>query len=213
MEYKRIAVLASGRGSNLQSVIDGIESGYINNAKIMTVISDNREAFALERARAKGIEGLWLNPGDFASYEDYNNSIIEKLENLHIDLVVLAGYMKILSKGFVQTFQNRIINIHPSLIPSFCGVGYYGEKVHRAVLEYGVKITGATVHFVDEGADTGPIILQEAVKVYQDDTVGSLAKRVLEVEHRLLPEAVRLFCNEMLCIDGRRVYIKDGGAL
>jgi len=209
----RLAVLASGRGTNLQSLIDSIESGFIGNAKIELVISDNKEAFALQRAANSGIASKWLDIRDYGTYDEYNKAVIEELESKAIDLVVLAGYMKILSGEFVQRFKNRIINIHPSLIPSFCGMGYYGEKVHRAVLEYGAKVTGVTVHFVDEGADTGPIILQETVKVHQDDTVESLAKRVLKVEHRLLPEAVRLFCEGKLYVEGRRVYIKDGGAL
>jgi phosphoribosylglycinamide formyltransferase-1 len=213
MGHKKIAVLASGRGTNLQSLIDSINSGFINNARIELVVSDNREAFALERARNNGIEAVWVNPKDYTTYEEYNGSLIDIIEKKNIELVVLAGYMKILSREFVQRFRDRIINIHPALIPSFCGKGFYGERVHKAVLDYGVKVTGVTVHFVDEGTDTGPIILQEAVEVMQDDTVASLAKRVLEVEHRLLPTAVKLFCGERLHIEGRKVYIRDGGVL
>jgi phosphoribosylglycinamide formyltransferase-1 len=208
MQIKRIAVLASGRGTNLQSVIDGIKSGKVENANLKLVVSDNQKAYALERAAGNGIEALWINPGAFPGREEYNQAIIEELQKREIDLVVLAGYMRILSSAFVRAYRDAIINIHPSLIPSFCGKGYYGERVHKEVLEYGVKVTGATVHFVDEGTDTGPIILQKAVEVLQEDTVESLAKRVLEVEHDLLPRAVDLYCRGCLRIEGRRVIIK-----
>jgi len=208
MAEKRIAVLASGRGTNLQSVIDGIKNGNINNAALQLVVSDNERAYALERAMANGIEALWINPRTFKGSEDYNDAILEALRKRRIDLVVLAGYMKILSAAFVRAYRDAIINIHPSLIPSFCGSGYYGERVHREVLEYGVKVTGATVHFVDEGTDTGPIILQQAVEVLQEDTVDSLAKRVLRIEHILLPRAVDLYCRGCLRKEERRVIIE-----
>lgn len=212
---KKIAVLASGRGTNLQAVIDSLKSGFIDNGEIELVISDKEDAFALERARNNGIDALWINPAEYDCKETYGNKIIGQLQKRRIDLVVLAGFMRILSSGFVQRFYGKIINIHPSLIPSFCGEGYYGERVHKAVLDYGVKVTGATAHFVDEGTDTGPIILQQVVKVEQDDTVESLAKKVLKVEHKLLPLAVKLFCQDRLRIEGRKVYIllKDGGAV
>jgi len=179
------------------------------------VISDKRDAFALERARKSGIYALWINPSEYGGKEEYNDKISKELETREIDLVVLAGFIRILSPGFVRKFCGRIINIHPSLIPSFCGEGYYGERVHKSVLDYGVKVTGATVHFVDEGTDTGPIILQQAVEVEQDDTVESLAKRVLKVEHKLLPLAVKLFCQDRVRIEGRKVFIskKVGGAV
>lgn len=207
MGKKKIAVLASGRGTNLQSVMDAIKSGRISNAALRLVVSDNPEAYALERAAGSGIETLWVNPGAYPGREEYNRAIIGELQERKIDLVVLAGYMRILSSDFVRAYKDAIINIHPSLIPAFCGRGYYGERVHREVLEYGVKVTGATVHFVDEGTDTGPIILQQAVEVLPDDTVESLAGRVLEIEHRLLPRAIDLYCRGCLRIEGRRVRI------
>jgi phosphoribosylglycinamide formyltransferase-1 len=208
MGIKKIAVLASGRGTNLQSVMDGIKSGRVKNADLRLVVSDNPKAYALERARASGIEALWINPAAFPGREEYNRELIEQLRKRQVDLVVLAGYMRILSPEFVKAYKNAIINIHTSLIPSFCGKGYYGERVHREALEYGVKVTGATVHFVDEGTDTGPIILQQAVEVLPEDTVESLAERVLKVEHILLPRAVDLYCRGCLKIEGRRVWIK-----
>lgn len=188
-----IGVLISGGGTNLQSLIDNIEEGNING-EIKIVISNRKEAFGLIRAKNAGIEALYINPLDFPTEKEYNKKIIEELEKRNIELVVLAGYLKILSKEFTQKYEKRIINIHPSLLPDFGGKGYYGDRVHKAVLDSGVKTTGATVHFVDEGTDTGEIILQETVEVREDDTVESLKARVLEVEHRLLPEAVRLLC-------------------
>ncbi len=212
MKKKKIAVLASGRGSNLQVIMDAIDAGYIETGEIRVVISDNRDAFALERARRNGIEHLWIDPSVYDTRREYDHAVAGELEKRQTDLVVLAGFMRILSPDFVRRFYGRIINIHPSLIPSFCGEGYYGGRVHRAVLDYGVRVSGATVHFVDEGTDTGPIILQQVVEVKQDDTVESLAERVLEVEHRLLPEAVKLFCQDRLRIEGRKVYISGDGA-
>ena len=208
MAIKRIAVLASGRGTNLQAIMDGIKSGRVENAGLRLVVSDNQKAYALERARAGGIEALWINPAAFPGREEYNRELIYQLRKRQVDLVVLAGYMRILSSEFVRAYKDAIINVHPSLIPSFCGKGYYGERVHREALEYGVKVTGATVHFVDEGTDTGPIILQQAVEVLPEDTVESLAERVLKVEHILLPRAVDLYCRGCLKIEGRRVWIK-----
>ncbi|MGI6702960.1 MAG: phosphoribosylglycinamide formyltransferase [Clostridia bacterium] len=216
MAGKSIAVLASGRGTNLQSLIDGINSGSIKNAALKLVVSDNQRAYALERAMTGGIEAIWINPQAYKGRGDYNDAIMEEFRKRDIDLVVLAGYMRILSAAFVRAYRDAIINVHPSLIPSFCGKGYYGERVHREALEYGVKVTGATVHFVDEGTDTGPIILQQAVEVLPGDTVDSLAKRVLQVEHTLLPRAVDLYCRGCLSIEGRRVIIcgeNNGGAL
>jgi phosphoribosylglycinamide formyltransferase-1 len=209
MAQTKIAVLASGRGTNLQSLIDGVKNGQINNADLQLVVSDKEKAYALERATNNGIEALWINPRAFADYEEYNNAILLELKKRQTDLVVLAGYMKILSASFVRTYKDAIINIHPSLIPAFCGRGYYGERVHREVLEYGVKVSGATAHFVDEGTDTGPIILQQAVEVHQDDTAQSLAQRVLQVEHALLPRAVDLYCRGCLRIEGRRVMVTE----
>lgn len=200
--------MVSGGGSNLQVLIDGVESGRIK-AKIEVVISSKENALALERAKNYNIQGVYIGKNNFPNLIERNNRILEVLMDNKIDLVVLAGYMNILDIGIIKQYQNRIMNIHPSLIPSFCGRGYYGEKVHGAVLEYGVKVTGATVHFVDEGTDTGPIILQEAVAVLDNDTKETLAKRVLAVEHRLLPRAVQLFCDGKLKVEGRRVIINE----
>ncbi len=204
MPLTNIGVLISGSGSNLQALIDNTKSGYIKG-EVKLVISNKKEAYGLVRAEKVGIETLYINPKDFNSSEEYNREIIKELNKRNIELVVLAGYLKILSKDFAGEYKGRIINIHPSLIPSFSGKGYYGEKVHEEVLKYGVKVTGATVHFVDEGTDTGPIILQEIVEVYEDDTVTTLKERVLKVEHKLLPKAVKLYCDRKLSIDERKV--------
>src|SRR5699024_6047339 len=185
-----IGVLISGGGTNLQAIIDETKSGGINGT-VKLVISNKENAYGLERARLSKIKAVYETDED------------------NIDLIVLAGYLKIITPKFVDEFRNKIINIHPSLIPSFCGKGYYGEKVHQGVIDYGAKVTGATVHFVDEGADTGAIIMQEAVNVEQDDDAKSLAKRVLEVEHRILKESIRLFCENKLSIQGRRVFINE----
>lgn len=194
-----IGVLISGGGTNLQAIIDETKSGGING-KVKLVISNKEDAYGLERARLSKIKAV---------YETDEDKIIGLLKENNIDLIVLAGYLKIITPKFVDEFRNKIINIHPSLIPSFCGKGYYGEKVHQGVIDYGVKVTGATVHFVDEGADTGAIIMQETVNVEQDDDAKSLAKRVLEVEHRILKESIRLFCENKLSIQGRRVFINE----
>ena len=194
-----IGVLISGGGTNLQAIIDETKSGGINGT-VKLVISNKEDAYGLERARLSGIKAV---------YENNEDKIIGLLKENNIDLIVLAGYLKIITSKFVDEFRNKIINIHPSLIPSFCGKGYYGEKVHQGVIDYGAKVTGATVHFVDEGADTGAIIMQEAVNVEQDDDAKSLAKRVLEVEHRILKESIRLFCENKLSIQGRRVFINE----
>lgn len=203
----RIGVLISGSGTNLQALMDAIDTGCIPNAKVVVVISNRRSAYGLERARAHGIPAECILKREYEDEEAFNRAILERLKYYGVDLVVLAGYLSILSPEVVRSYPNRIINIHPSLIPAFCGKGFYGEKVHRAVLDYGAKITGATVHFVDEGTDTGPIILQCPVEVKDDDDVHSLAARVLEVEHQLLPEAVRLFVEGRLSVEGRKVRI------
>lgn len=194
-----IGVLISGGGTNLQAIIDETKSGGINGT-VKLVISNKENAYGLERARLSKIKAI---------YETDEDKIIELLKENNIDLIVLAGYLKIITPKFVDEFRNKIINIHPSLIPSFCGKGYYGEKVHQGVIDYGAKVTGATVHFVDEGADTGAIIMQETVNVEQGDDAKSLAKRVLEVEHRILKESIRLFCENKLSIQGRRVFINE----
>lgn len=194
-----IGVLISGGGTNLQAIIDETEANNIDG-KIKVVISNKEGAFGLERARKHGITAI---------YETDEDKIIEILKENNIDLVVLAGFLKIISPNFVNEFRNKMINIHPSLIPAFCGHGYYGEKVHQGVLDYGAKVTGATVHFVDEGADTGAIIMQESIMVNQDDDAKSLAKRVLEVEHRILKNTIKLFCEDRISIQGRRVLINE----
>lgn len=206
MSQVKIGVLISGGGTNLQALIDNIDNGNING-KISVVISNKDNAYGLKRAKNKGIASVYIDRKKFENDIDYNREIIRTLEEHDVELVVLAGYLKILSKELINKYENRIINIHPSLIPSFCGKGFYGEKVHKAVLEYGVKITGATVHFVDYEADSGPIILQQAVIVNDDDTVESLQKRVLDIEHKILVEAVSLFCEHKLKIEGRKVMI------
>ncbi|EQK48726.1 phosphoribosylglycinamide formyltransferase [[Clostridium] bifermentans ATCC 19299] len=194
-----IAVLISGGGSNLQSIIYGCESGYINGI-VKLVISNKDNVYGLERATKHNIK-------TFVEKED--EKIIDLLNKENIDLVVLAGYLKIISPKFVESFRNKIINIHPSLIPAFCGEGYYGKKVHESVISYGAKLSGATVHFVDEGADTGPIIMQKSVEVKVDDTPQSLSERVLAVEHEILKESVRLYCDNKLTVNGRGVIIND----
>lgn len=194
-----IAVLISGGGSNLQSIIDGCESGYINGI-VKLVISNKDNVYGLERATKHNIK-------TFVEKED--EKIIDLLNKENIDLVVLAGYLKIISPKFVEAFRDKIINIHPSLIPAFCGEGYYGKKVHESVISYGTKLSGATVHFVDEGADTGPIIMQKSVEVKVDDTPQSLSERVLAVEHEILKESVKLYCDNKLTVNGRGVIVND----
>ncbi|RKD29037.1 phosphoribosylglycinamide formyltransferase [Thermohalobacter berrensis] len=206
MSLVKIGVLISGSGTNLQSIIDNIKLGKING-KISIVISNKKEAYGLTRAKKNGIDSLFLDRKQFDSHLDYDKAIIEEFKKRGVELVVLAGYLKILTKEFVKEFRNKIINIHPSLIPSFCGKGYYGSHVHKAALEYGVKISGATVHFVDEGTDTGPIILQESVRLDESETVDSLREKVLKIEHKLLPEAIGLYCEGKLKVEGRKVRI------
>ncbi|MDD3839382.1 MAG: phosphoribosylglycinamide formyltransferase [Clostridia bacterium] len=204
---KKIGVLASGGGTNLQSIIDNIDSGYIN-AELSVVISNKKNAYALARAQKHGIPAYFVDRREYSSNQEYDEQIMKILCKHGVDIVVLAGYLLILTKKFVKRYKNRIINIHPSLIPSFCGGGYYGIKVHQAVLDYGVKVTGATVHFVDEGTDTGPIIMQQAAQVLPDDTPETLQERVLEIEHRILPEAVKLLAEDKIDVKGRKVFIK-----
>ena len=195
----KIGVLISGGGTNLQAIIDGCENKSING-EVRVVISNKEEAYGLERARNHKITAIC---------EKDENKIIEILKENEVELVILAGYLKIVSPKLVDEFRNKIINIHPSLIPAFCGKGYYGEKVHQGVIDYGAKVTGATVHFVDEGADTGPIIMQKTVEVKQDDDAKKLAERVLEVEHEILTKSISMFCENKLTVNGRRVYIND----
>ncbi len=193
----KIGVLISGSGSNLQSIIDSINKKYIF-AQITVVLSDRKNAFGLERARMENIPAIFLSKKEAGNNDDFNSKLVEILKNYQVDLVVLAGFLSILNPNFVKTFKNKILNIHPSLIPSFCGDGFYGLKVHEAAIKQGVKITGATVHFVDEGTDTGPILLQKSLEVLPNDTAETLQKRVLTLEHELLPLAVKLFCENKI---------------
>lgn len=207
MSSINIGVLISGGGSNLQALLDNIDDGNIDG-KIKLVISNKEDAYGLVRAEKAGVDSLYIDRKECLTEKAYNDRIIKEFKEKSIDLVVLAGYLKVLSKEFVREYQGRIINIHPSLIPSFCGKNCYGERVHQMALDRGVKVTGVTVHFVDEGTDTGPIILQKTVEVKDHDTVETLKERVLKVEHQALPEAIRLFCQDRLTIKGRRVIIK-----
>ena len=204
----KLAVLVSGGGTNLQAIIDAISAGKITNACISVVISNNANAYALERARAHGIEALCISPKDFASREAFNQAFLDKLNSYNVDLVVLAGFLVVLPEMMIKEYTNRIVNIHPSLIPSFCGKGFYGLKVHEGVLARGVKVTGATVHFVDEGTDTGPIILQKAVEVEQGDTPEVLQRRVMEqAEWVILPKAIDLIANGKVSVEDGHVII------
>ena len=192
----RIGVLVSGGGTNLQAIFDAMDSGKIRNAGVEVVISNNEGAYALERAKKHGVDGLCISPKNFADREQFYRALLDKLEEYSLDLIVLAGYLVTIPPAMIARYKNRIINIHPSLIPSFCGVGYYGLKVHEAALARGVKITGATVHFVDEGMDSGPIILQKAVEVLQGDTPKVLQQRVMEqAEWVILPQAIDRIAN------------------
>ena len=204
----KLAVLVSGGGTNLQAIIDAISAGKITNACISVVISNNANAYALERARAHGIEALSISPKDFESREAFNQAFLDKLNSYNVDLVVLAGFLVVLPEMMIKEYTNRIVNIHPSLIPSFCGKGFYGLKVHEGVLARGVKVTGATVHFVDEGTDTGPIILQKAVEVEQGDTPEVLQRRVMEqAEWVILPKAIDLIANGKVSVEDGHVII------
>lgn len=206
----KIAVLVSGGGTNLQAVIDAIERKEITNAKIEIVISNNADAYALERARKHEIAAVCISPKTFENREQFHEALLKKLRESHVNLVVLAGYLVSIPPGIVRAFPNRIINIHPSLIPSFCGTGYYGLKVHEAALERGVKITGATVHFVDNGTDTGPIIMQKAVEVKENDTPKLLQQRVMEqAEWVILPRVIHLIANDKVAVMGGKVCIVE----
>lgn len=202
----RIAVLCSGGGSNLQAIIDSVEAGKIDG-EIVLVLANASKAYALERAKNHGIPCEFVSKKQAGSSEAFNDILLEKLQQAKADLVVLAGYLPIVGAQIVRAFPHRIINIHPALIPSFCGVGMYGHYVHEAVLAYGAKISGATTHFVDEEVDHGGVIMQKSVPVLEGDTPETLAARVLTVEHEILPETVRLFCAGKLGVDGRHVHV------
>ncbi len=207
---KRIAVLVSGGGTNLQALIDAQGRGEIVNGEIAAVIASNPEAYALERAKNAGIPGYVIARKSYGSSREMTVALVERLRALSIDLVVLAGFMTILTEEMVQAYPNAIINVHPALIPSFCGAGYYGLHVHEKALAYGVKVSGATVHFVNEEPDGGPIILQKAVEIQEGDTPEVLQRRIMEqAEWKLLPRAVSLFCQDKLEVEGRIVHILD----
>lgn len=204
VEMLKIVVCVSGGGTNLQAIIDGIRQGSVTNVQIVRVISNNKNAYALERAAQAGIDSVCVSPRDYADRERFNEALLREVDAAAPDLVVLAGFLVVIPPALIRKYENRIINIHPSLIPSFCGTGYYGLKVHEAVLKRGVKITGATVHFVDEGTDTGPIIMQKPVEVLEGDTPEILQRRVMEeAEWIILPKSLNL-------IAGGRVTVTDG---
>ena len=205
----RILVCVSGGGTNLQAVIDAIGSGSLTNTEIIGVISNNKNAYALTRAEQNGIDAVCVSPKDFPDREAFNRAFLEKVNEYHPDLIVLAGFLVAIPAAMIESYRNRIINIHPSLIPSFCGVGFYGLKVHEAALARGVKVSGATVHFVDEGTDTGPIILQKSVQVHQDDTPKTLQQRVMEeAEWQLLPQAIDMIANGRISVEDGKVRYK-----
>ena len=206
----RMAVMVSGGGTNLQAIIDGIANQTITNAGIVAVISNNEHAFALERAKNAGIEAVCVSPKHFETREQFNEKLLETIDGFHVDLIVLAGCLVVLPRALVEKYENRIINIHPSLIPSFCGKGFYGLKVHEEVLKRGVKVTGATCHFVDAGTDTGPIIYQKAVEVLPGDTPEVLQRRVMEqAEWVIMPKAIQGIANGRITVVDGKVVEKE----
>ena len=205
----KVVVLVSGGGTNLQAIMDAVDNGTITNTEIVGVISNNKNAYALERAKAKGIPGPCVSPKEFATREEFNDALLATVQGMNPDLVVLAGFLVVIPEKMIAAYRNRIINIHPSLIPSFCGTGYYGLKVHEAALEKGVKVVGATVHFVDEGTDTGAIIMQQPVAVEKGDTPERLQRKVMEqAEWIIMPKAIDLIANDRLEIVDGKVWIK-----
>lgn len=206
----RLAVLVSGGGTNLQAIMDAIDNKTITNAEITVVISNNPGAYALERAKNHGIEARCVSPKSYENREAFNQALLETLQSYKPDLIVLAGCLVVIPEIMVKAFPNKIINIHPALIPAFCGTGYYGLKVHEAVLKRGAKVTGATVHFVDEGTDTGPIILQKAVNVEEGDTPEILQRRVMEeAEWVIMPKAINLIANDRITVENGIVKTKE----
>ena len=206
----RVGVLVSGGGTNLQAIMDAVDSGKITNAEISLVVSNNPGAYALNRAESRGIPAKCISPKTFENREEFHKALLLELQENKIDLVVLAGFLVAIPPMIVEAYPSRIINIHPSLIPSFCGVGFYGLHVHECVLARGVKVTGATVHFVDTGTDTGPIILQKAVEVRQGDTPEVLQRRVMEeAEWKILPKAIDLIANNKVSVQNGKVCIEN----
>ncbi len=203
----KVAVLVSGGGTNLQAIIDGVNKGSIRNTELVGVISNNKGVYALERAESAGIPAFVVSPKDYEDRASFNQALLEKVQGLGADLIVLAGFLVTIPEAMIDAYENRIINIHPSLIPSFCGVGYYGLKVHEAALARGVKVSGATVHFVDKGTDTGPIIMQKAVAVNEGDTPKDLQQRIMEqAEWVLLPQVIDMIAaGKVSVLDGRTV--------
>ena len=205
---KNIAVLVSGGGSNLQSLIDSQKNTYFNG-EIKLVISNNKNAYGLERAKQNQIPAFYINKQEYPQNEDYDQQILKLLKEYQIDLIVLAGYLKYVTPILIDAYKNQIMNIHPALLPAFGGKNFYGMKVHQALYERGAKISGATVHFVDAGQDTGPIIVQESIPLDQNWQPEDIQKAVLKVEHKILPLAVKYFCENRLTVEKTRVYIKD----
>ena len=206
----RVVVCVSGGGTNLQAIIDAVKAGEIADTEIVGVISNNKNAYALERAEKAGIPGMCVSPKDFETRDLFNEALLQKVNDLKPDLVVLAGFLVNIPSAMIAAYPNRIINIHPSLIPSFCGVGYYGLKVHEGALQRGVKVSGATVHFVDDGTDTGPIILQKAVEVKQGDTPKELQQRIMEeAEWKILPAAIDMIAKGKVSVKDGKVMIND----
>ena len=204
----KIVVMVSGGGTNLQAIIDGVKDGTISNTEIAGVISNNKNAYALLRAQESGIPNVCVSPKDFASREKFNEALLETVDGFAPDLIVLAGFLVVIPPAMTEKYQNRMINIHPSLIPAFCGTGFYGLKVHEAALARGVKVVGATVHFVDEGTDTGPILLQKDVEVKQGDTPEVLQRRVMEqAEWKILPQAIDLIANGRVKVENKKALI------
>ena len=205
----RVVVLVSGGGTNLQAIIDAVENGTITNTEIVGVISNNKNAYALERAEKHGIKSVCVSPKNYETRAEFNDALLNTVNEFEADLLVLAGFLVVIPEKMIEAYRNRIINIHPSLIPSFCGTGFYGLKVHEAALEKGVKVVGATAHFVDEGTDTGAIILQKAVEVQKGDTPEVLQRRVMEqAEWKILPQAIDLIANDKLEIVDGKVWMK-----
>ncbi len=206
----KVGVLVSGGGTNLQAILDQKAAGYLPECEFVSVVASKPGVYALERAAKFGIPGTVISKKDYGSQEEYDLALVSHFQSLGVGLVVMAGFLSILGKNFVEAYKGRIINVHPALIPSFCGPGYYGLKPHIAALEYGVKVAGATVHFVELEADSGPIILQKAVNILPEDTPESLQRRVMEeAEWNILPEAIKLFSENRLEISGRHVIIKE----
>lgn len=206
----KVLVCVSGGGTNLQAIIDSIEQGNVTNVQIVRVVSNNKNAYALERAKRAGIEAVCVSPKDYGSREQFNEALLQAATEAEPDLIVLAGFLVVIPPELIRRYENRIINIHPSLIPSFCGTGYYGLKVHEAALARGVKITGATVHFVDEGTDTGPILMQKPVVVWPDDTPEILQRRVMEeAEWVILPKSLDLIANGRVTVQNGQVRITE----